>query len=203
MERRVGGRFCWTSEFSPQRRLASLLLFPDGAGQSPCAIALHKGDKFVNLSRESTHRPQLRRLLVGQSTSLSKAPPIEDCRATHQPLEGRSKSMQCQRCEGRGKCPTCKGTGRSGYFLLKPQSWAPKCWRCDGTASCNRCKGSGEVADYTPWISVLTSLTRPTSISVAAFTGAAWRFIGIPNQSSSVRMTSREAGSPGASGRTT
>jgi hypothetical protein len=42
------------------------------------------------------------------------------------------------------------------------------------------CEGMGEVADYDPWITVLTSLTRPTSISVAAFTGATWRFLDIP-----------------------
>jgi hypothetical protein len=35
--------------------------------------------------------------------------------------------MQCQRCEGTGVCPTCRGTGRSGYFLLQPPSWTPKC----------------------------------------------------------------------------
>jgi hypothetical protein len=88
--------------------------------------------------------------------------------------------MQCERCDGTGVCPTCKGTGKSEYFLVKPPSWAPKCWRCHGTASCEMCEGTGEVADYDPWITVLTSLTRPTSISVAAFTGATWRFLDIP-----------------------
>jgi hypothetical protein len=88
--------------------------------------------------------------------------------------------MQCKRCDGTGVCPTCKGTGHSGYFLLPPPSWAPKCWRCHGTASCEMCEGTGEVADVNPWIRVLTSLTRPTSISVAAFTGATWRFLDIP-----------------------
>jgi hypothetical protein len=88
--------------------------------------------------------------------------------------------MQCERCDGTGVCPTSKGTGHSGYFLRQPPPWAPKCWRCDGTARCEMCEGSGEVADYNPWITVLTSLTRPTSISVAAFTGATWRFLDIP-----------------------
>jgi hypothetical protein len=88
--------------------------------------------------------------------------------------------MLCQRCQGTGICPTCKGTGHSGYFLRQPSPWAPKCWRCDATALCDICGGSGEVADYDPWITVLTSLTRPTSISVAAFTGATWRFLDIP-----------------------
>jgi hypothetical protein len=89
--------------------------------------------------------------------------------------------MQCKRCEASGICPTCKGTGLSGYFLRKPPSWAPKCWCCHGTARCEMCEGSGEVADYHPWITVLTFLIRRTSISVAAFTGASWRFLDIPH----------------------
>jgi hypothetical protein len=88
--------------------------------------------------------------------------------------------MRCQRCEGTGICPTCKGTGHSGYFLRQLPPWASKCWRCHGTARCQVCEGSGEVADYDPWITVLTSLTRPTSISVAAFTGATWKSLSIP-----------------------
>jgi hypothetical protein len=89
--------------------------------------------------------------------------------------------MRCQGCEATGICPTCKGSGHSGFFLLKPPPWAPKCWRCHGTASCGICEGSGQVADYDPSITVLTSLSRPTSISVAAFTGATWRFLVIPS----------------------
>jgi hypothetical protein len=88
--------------------------------------------------------------------------------------------VQCNRCIGTGVCLTCKGTGHSGYFLRQLPPWAPECWRCHGTARCLLCEGSGEVADYDPWITVLTSLTRPTSISVAAFTGASWRFVEIP-----------------------
>ena len=88
--------------------------------------------------------------------------------------------MQCERCDGTGVCPTCKGTGHSGYFLRQPPPWAPKCWRCHGNARCEMCEGLGEVADFYPWITVLTSRTRPTSISVAAFSGATWRFLTIP-----------------------
>jgi hypothetical protein len=36
------------------------------------------------------------------------------------------------------------------------------------------------MSDFVPYIYVEHSLRRPTSVTVAAFTGAPWRFIGIP-----------------------
>ena len=93
--------------------------------------------------------------------------------------------MTCIPCEGKGVCKACKGCGRTGYFLVEPPTTARACHWCVGTGRCKECGGKGEVEEsrylFRPMIHVLTSLQTPTSITVAAFTGAPWRKIRIPD----------------------
>lgn len=92
--------------------------------------------------------------------------------------------MTCKFCDGRGTCQPCRGCGRSGYFLVKPPNTAKTCPWCHGAGCCRNCGGTGETKSpeeaFEPTIHVLTSLQTPTSITVAAFTGAPWRTIRIP-----------------------
>jgi hypothetical protein len=92
--------------------------------------------------------------------------------------------MKCMKCNATGQCQTCKGSGRSGYFLVDPGKSAKRCWRCYGSCNCDLCQGKGEVAEdvFRPYIYVEHSLRIPTSITTAAFTGATWRFIKIPER---------------------
>jgi hypothetical protein len=85
----------------------------------------------------------------------------------------------CEICQTKGACTACKGSGRSGYFLRLPPRTAPPRRRCTGSGKCPRCRGKGAVLAFEPYILVRTKSTRPTSISMAAFTGL-WRSIGIP-----------------------
>jgi hypothetical protein len=98
--------------------------------------------------------------------------------------------MKCMKCNATGQCQTCNGSGRSGYFLVDPGKSAKPCWRCHGSCNCDLCQGKGEVTEevFRPYIYVEHSLRIPTSITVAAFTGATWRFIKIPE-----RVLRREA----------
>ena len=90
--------------------------------------------------------------------------------------------MKCMNCKATGQCQTCKGSGRSGYFLVDPGKSAKRCWRCYGSGKCNRCGGKGEIeeAAFQPYIYVEHALRVPTSITTAALTGARWRFVEIP-----------------------
>ncbi len=91
---------------------------------------------------------------------------------------------RCVQCSGDGVCRPCKGCGRSGYFLEQPGPKAKRCPHCRGSGQCQGCRGSGRVLDrersFFPSVFVFTSLTMPTSISCAAFTGAGWRRLPIP-----------------------
>jgi hypothetical protein len=51
-----------------------------------------------------------------------------------------------------------------------------------GSGKCPRCLGKGGVLAFEPYIRVRAESTRPASISMAAFTGAPWRFIYIPHK---------------------
>jgi len=73
-------------------------------------------------------------------------------------------------------CPTCKGTGRSGFF---PTPQSPLCRRFPGSGRCDSCNGTGSI-EYQPQIYVCHSLSRPTSVSCGAVTNGFWRFVKIP-----------------------
>jgi hypothetical protein len=90
--------------------------------------------------------------------------------------------MKCLTCHATGRCLTCKGSGRSGYFLVEPSRNAKLCWCCEGSGICTLCNGKGEVAEavFRPYIYVEHTRRVPTSITIAAFSGARWRFIDIP-----------------------
>lgn len=91
----------------------------------------------------------------------------------------------CIGCLGTGECQACKGSGRSGYFLVAPPKSAKLCSWCSGNGRCRHCGGDGQIAErvyrFQPYIYVETSLQRPTSITAAAFTGGTWRCIDIPS----------------------
>ncbi len=86
--------------------------------------------------------------------------------------------------DGTGECHACKGTGRSGYFLIKPPTSAKACWRCKSSGCCSECGGIGKKEQrkrvFQPYIYVQHSLQVPTSIMAAAYTGGTWRFLPIP-----------------------
>jgi hypothetical protein len=90
--------------------------------------------------------------------------------------------MRCPICNASGRCQACRGSGRSGYFLVNPGTSAKPCWQCLGAGKCNFCGGKGEVEKvlFAPYICVEHSLRIPASITIAAITGAHWRFIEIP-----------------------
>ena len=96
-----------------------------------------------------------------------------------QPVSSGPEFIECGICQANGVCSACKGCGRSGYFLRLPPRTAPPCRRCAGSGKCPRCSGQGAVLAFEPYIVVRTSSRRPTSISMAACTGALWRFIDI------------------------
>ena len=101
----------------------------------------------------------------------------------------------CCVCATTGMCPPCKGSGKSGYFLNLPSNSAPACPHCHGSGRCRRCRGAGFVTEavFNPYIAIRTSRQRPTSISVAAITGATWRYIDIP-RSLTKRKTEAQRG---------
>jgi hypothetical protein len=90
--------------------------------------------------------------------------------------------IHCVKCEGTGTCLRCKGCGRKGFFLRLPPPTATACLHCKGSGRCPECNGKGELPEpvYEPEITVRTSLSMPTSISMAAFTGARWRSFSVP-----------------------
>lgn len=92
--------------------------------------------------------------------------------------------MKCAKCNATGQCQTCKGSGRSGYFLIYPKISSNPCWQCMGSGRCNLCVGQGvlEIAPFSPYIYVEHALRTPTSITAAAITGARWRFVEIPRE---------------------
>jgi hypothetical protein len=47
--------------------------------------------------------------------------------------------LDCQFCEGSGKCEECNGTGTNPHL----DSATPKCAHCSGTGVCPECDGSG------------------------------------------------------------
>lgn len=89
----------------------------------------------------------------------------------------------CAVCQGLGRCLTCKGRSFSGYFLNTPSKPAPPCWRCAGTGNCRSCGGTGSFSTdpRQSYIHVVSSRVSPTSISMAAVTGASWRRIALPS----------------------
>lgn len=92
--------------------------------------------------------------------------------------------MRCVRCQGTGVCPTCKGSGHSGYFLISPTANSPLCWCCKGSGKCDGCGVAGKVleeeAKFRPHIYVRHSQSVPQPVFAAVFTGAPWRFLKIP-----------------------
>lgn len=44
----------------------------------------------------------------------------------------------CEKCNARGTCPTCKGTGKTGGMLKKAV-----CPDCQGRKNCSACRGMG------------------------------------------------------------
>lgn len=88
----------------------------------------------------------------------------------------------CKKCGGIGTCQPCKGSGRSGFFLTLPGVGSKPCPWCKGSACCDRCQGSGKVVAFAPYICAGHSLRVPASITAAAFTGARWTYIGIPDE---------------------
>lgn len=115
---------------------------------------------------------------------------------THAPVElaANSAGIRCVVCCGEGTCPPCKGPGHSGFFLFAPSLSARAGWRCKGSGVCETCGGKGEVQPpiytFRPFIYVQHSLLVPTSITMAAFSGATWRYIYLPT---AIRKRSREA----------
>jgi hypothetical protein len=91
--------------------------------------------------------------------------------------------MRCVRCNGSGVCATCKGSGRSGFFLLPPAASSPLCWCCKGLGKCDRCAGTARIAEpkFRPRINVRHSQRVPQPIFAAVLTGAPWRFLEIPD----------------------
>ena len=85
----------------------------------------------------------------------------------------------CVVCQGDGLCRPCRASGRSGFYLHSPPRSAPLCSWCKGSGRCYSCLGSGRRLVFTPAISVLTSRSTPTSITLAAWSGAGWRTIPI------------------------
>jgi hypothetical protein len=79
------------------------------------------------------------------------------------------------------------GTGQWS-FIDEHADWAtlPKdsklCPWCSGSTHWGRCGGSGKAVHFEPYICVEHSLSRPVSITLAAFSGAPWRFIRIPDE---------------------
>ena len=88
---------------------------------------------------------------------------------------------RCEKCSGTGTCQPCRASGRTGFFLALSEDLKPCPW-CKGSACCDRCGGSGKVVLFEPYICVEHSLSTPLSITCAAFTGATWRFIRIPDE---------------------
>lgn len=107
---------------------------------------------------------------------------VEEGRMMEQVVIPPAAKSNCVVCHGNGICFQCRGTGKSGYFLLPPSSSAPACWQCKGSGRCRDCRGAGAVVmpAFSPAILVTSSLQRPTSITVAAATGAGWRYLPIP-----------------------
>jgi hypothetical protein len=91
-------------------------------------------------------------------------------------------AINCAKCEGTGLCLRCHASGRRGFFWKMPPPTAPKCEHCAGSGCCPNCKGVGQVPGFVwePQIFVQSESTRPSSISVAAFSGAGWRYIHVP-----------------------
>lgn len=88
----------------------------------------------------------------------------------------------CEKCGGSGVCQPCKGSGKSGFFLTMPGKDAKPCRWCKGSAHCDMCGGTGKVVKFAPHICVQHSRSAPVSITLAAFSGALWRFIPIPDE---------------------
>ncbi len=90
--------------------------------------------------------------------------------------------IHCLKCDGTGTCLRCKGCGRAGFFVKLPPPNAPACQHCKGSGRCPQCHGDGQLPEpiYRPDIYICTSLTTPTSITIAAITGATWRYLSVP-----------------------
>jgi hypothetical protein len=91
--------------------------------------------------------------------------------------------MRCVRCQGTRVCPPCKGSGRSGFFLVRPSGTSPPCWSCKGSGKCHRCNQTGVTPEvqFRPHIYVRHSKSVPQPIFAAVLTGAPWRFLQIPD----------------------
>jgi len=92
--------------------------------------------------------------------------------------------MRCVKCNGTGVCQPCKGSGRSGYFLIASKDSVAFCRRCKGTKKCGDCKGTGDISErkFRPYIRVLHSERVPQPIFSAVLTGAPWRWLQIPDE---------------------
>ena len=92
--------------------------------------------------------------------------------------------MRCVKCNGTGVCQPCKGSGRSGFFLVSPKNFAPLCRWCKGTKKCSDCKGTGDIPErkFRPYIRVLHSERVPQPIFAAVLTRAPWRWLQIPDE---------------------
>ena len=55
----------------------------------------------------------------------------------------RKTFFDCEICAKRGRCLSCRGTGRAGAFLRVPPPTAPVCNWCKGSTLCSNCGGTG------------------------------------------------------------
>ena len=97
----------------------------------------------------------------------------------------KEKAMiSCVKCDGTGTCLRCRGCGPRGVLPQTPASHRaslPTLQRQRAVPKLpRRRKAFG--ADLRPDIYVSTSLSTPTSITIAAITGATWRYLPVPDE---------------------
>ena len=53
------------------------------------------------------------------------------------------KDLRCYVCSGKGKCPTCRGSGRLVSMGFNRPNGTKPCHRCRGGGKCPKCRGAG------------------------------------------------------------
>lgn len=70
-----------------------------------------------------------------------RAYPLQESRQIYTcPTCSGSGLVSCSNCDGKGKCPPCKGN----KFIMNGQT-KKRCSACRGSGKCSRCQGSGKV----------------------------------------------------------